>query len=168
MKTLTIIFGLIILSFNSCEKNDTEWTVLYGELNDNLAFNEVEGNYFYDNIEYFFINNKTQKCFRNLDTNQFLISKTLITSKIVELNKNNFDKTLFEESTIPYRNNEFMNIEFTDKQKRKILYKINLVDTINDNVFVYTKYKDKYIETIWTDRNSKTRKTKKLIFFECN
>jgi len=46
------------------------------------------------------------------------------------------------------------------------LYKINLLDKENDNVFVYTKYKDNYLETMWTDRKSKTRKTKKLTEIE--
>ena len=30
------------------------------------------------------------------------------------------------------------------------------------NVFVYTKYKNNFLETMWTDRKSKTRRTKKL------
>ena len=168
MKTIATIFGLIILSFNSCQKKETEWTVIYGELNDNLAFNEVNGNYYYDNIEYFFINNKTKKCYRNLDTNQASLAKNLINDKLSELNKNNFDKKVFQDAIISSIKEEYINIEFTDKENRKVLYKINLVDTLNDNVFVYTKYKNNFLETMWTDRKSKTRRTKKLIKFESN
>ena len=168
MKAIAIIIGLTILSFTPFQRKDTEWTVIYGELNDNLAFNEVDGNYYYDNIEYFFINNKINKCFRNLDSNQITYAKSLIESKITELNGNNFDKRMFEEATIASIRKENINIQFTDKQGRNVLDKINLEDTVNDNVLVYTKYKDKFLETMWTDRNGKTRKKKKLMIYDCN
>ena len=81
---------------------------------------------------------------------------------MTELNKNNFEKKIFQDATISSIKEEYINIEFIDKESRNILYKINLVDIINDNVFVYTKYKNNFLETMWTDRKSKTRRTKKL------
>ena len=130
MKITIFIFGLLILSFNSCQKKRGEWTILYGELNDNLAFNEVNGSFYYDNIEYFFINNKTKKCFRSIDSNQSNLATNLINSKLSELNKNNIDTNHFQEANISSQKDEYINIEFVDKVGRNILYKINLIDTL--------------------------------------
>lgn len=152
----------MFFSFGSCNKNTKEWTIIYGELNDNLAYTEVNGNVYYDNIEYFFINNKTKQCYRLIDTNQLSLANDLIQSKLSELTKKTTDVLLYKPARLTAFNNEYINIEFNDKEKREMLYKINITDTLNDNVFVFSKYKSDYLEMMWTDRKSKIRKTKKF------
>lgn len=161
MKKISLIAGIFLLLFISCAK-ESEWIVLCGELNDNLALKEINGNFYYNNIEYFFINKKTKKCYRNLDTNNFIYARGLLDTKLSQLNTDKIDDRTFQTASITKLTHDYANIEFSDDKGRQILYKINLSDTLNDNVFVYAKHKDKYIECMWTDRKSKTRKTKKL------
>jgi len=162
MKNTLISIGLIIFFLFSCNE-DSDWIILCGELNDNLAFNESDGNFYYDNIEYFFINKKSKKCYRNLDSSNFGLAKSLLNAKLLQLGKADIDENVFRQATITKQTKEYVNIEFVDSKGRQILYKVSLLDTESDNVFVYTKYDGKYIETMWTDRSNKTRKTKKLI-----
>jgi hypothetical protein len=165
VKKTSFMAGLLLLLLISCDK-ESEWVVLCGELNDNLAFKEINGNYHYENIEYFFINKKSKKCYRNLDTSNFSYAKSLLDSKLSQLDKNKIDEKVFQTANITKQTKDFVNIEFIDDKGRQILYKINLLDKDNDNVFVYARHKDQYIECMWTDRKSRTRKTKKLIELE--
>lgn len=169
MKTVIIFLVTLVFAINSCQNETSEWAIIYGELNDNLAYKQVDDStYYYNNIEFFFINNKTKKCYRSLDSNQSYLATSLIRNKLSELSKNKVDKKIFQEANISTQKEGYINIEFIDSEGRQMLYKINVLDSLNDNVFVYTKYKNTYMETIWTDRKSRSRKTKKFKTLKSN
>jgi hypothetical protein len=74
--------------------------VLCGELNDNLAYIESDGEYYYENIEFFFINKNSKKCYRSLDTSNISCANALMETKLAQFSTDKIDEKIFSRAHV--------------------------------------------------------------------
>lgn len=145
------------LEDNSSSEQIPEWEVYYGEVDNAHSYIQTGDNFFYNNIEFLFIN-QNNNGYQNIDTNSIAKAQSLTEEKLAFIQKAGDTISGFNKiEKIPIDNSSFF-IRLLNSNRGTVLYKIK-GDNNNFTLEEFSIMQNDTVPVMWTNRKSRTTKT---------